>query len=275
MIPEGNLKSNVDRFNGYGGLYDAHRPQAPAQVVNLLTGYLGGRPSLVVDIGCGTGLSTFVWTDAADRIVGVEPNEDMIAKAREKQALLSADAASRISFVRGYSNRLDIASESADIVTCSQSFHWMDPDSTLKEIGRVLRPGGVFAAYDCDWPPQAGWEAESGYGKLIRLADEAIARRVPEAERAVKRDKEQHLANLKASGQFRFAKEAVFHNVERCDADRYIGLALSQGGVQTALKLGAMELEGEIQAFKAKVENYFQGRTLDVMFGYRMRLGVK
>ena len=47
------------------------------------------------------------------------------------------------------------AHASADIVTCSQSFHWMEPEPTLAEIARILRPGGVFAAYDYDWPQKA------------------------------------------------------------------------------------------------------------------------
>lgn len=275
MIPEGNVKSNIERFSGFEGLYDSYRPQAPALVVDLLTGYLGGRPSLVVDVGCGTGLSSFIWRKAADRVVGIEPNGDMIGKAREKLALLPPDDTGRFAFVQGYSNELDLESGSADIVTCSQSFHWMDPVSTLQEVGRVLRPNGIFAAYDCDWPPQASWTVESGYERLLRLADEAIARRVPAADRAVKRDKGKHLENLRASGVFRYVKEMVFHNIERCDADRYIGLALSQGGVQTALKHGAEELRDEIDAFRKEVEAYFRGRTLDVMFGYRMRLGIK
>src|ERR1700685_3598340 len=41
----------------------------------------------------------------------------------------------------------------ADIVTASQAMHWFDPELALPEIARLLRPGGVLAAYDCDWPP--------------------------------------------------------------------------------------------------------------------------
>src|SRR5204862_107174 len=63
----------------------------------------------------------------------------------------------------------------ADVVTCSQSLHWMDPEPTFAEVARILRSGGVFAAYDCDWPPTVHWEAEVAYQETIRRA-EAIGR---------------------------------------------------------------------------------------------------
>jgi SAM-dependent methyltransferase len=107
MIPTGNNQPNIDRFLGFQEDYDRYRPQAPLIIPELLTSYLGDRPSLVADIGCGTGLSTFVWKNAADSAVGVEPNPDMLGKALDKLAQ-EADAAS-LSFVQGYSNQLPLS----------------------------------------------------------------------------------------------------------------------------------------------------------------------
>lgn len=273
MIPEGNLKSNVDRFSGYQNLYDQYRPEAPQAVIRILTNYLGRRPSLVADIGCGTGLSTFVWNGHADRIVGVEPNGDMRSKAVEKSGTLSGE--SSFSFVPGYSNQLDMDSGSVDIVTCSQSFHWMEPVSTLQEVSRVLTEGGVFAAYDCDWPPTLAWAIEDEYNRLLQKSDQLLKQLVEPGHQAIKRNKEEHLTHIQNSGAFRYSREVVFHNMESCDAERYVGLAVSQGGLQTVLKHGSTALDGDIAAFRSNVEAYFQGKTLEVMFNYRMRLGVK
>lgn len=273
MIPKDNLQSNVERFSGFEQLYDQHRPEAPRRAIGMLTTYLGKTPSLVADIGCGTGLSTFVWKGHARRIIGIEPNADMIGKARAK--LAAEDDASHISFVQGYSNQLDLDAESVDIVTCSQSFHWMEPVSTLREVSRVLAPGGVFAAYDCDWPPTLHWTIEQRYNDLIAKSDALLNRLADRHDVAVKRDKERHLQQLRDSGVFRFTKEIVFHNTEQGDAERFVGLAISQGGLQTVLKLGSNELDADIAAFRETVQRYFDGRTLDFMFSYRMRLGVK
>jgi ubiquinone/menaquinone biosynthesis C-methylase UbiE len=274
MIPEGNLQSNVDRFNGFANDYDQHRPEAPALVVEIITRYLERKVELVADVGCGTGLSTFIWKDAARRIVGIEPNPDMRGKAQRKLEEAGTTAGS-ISFVSGFSNSLPFEDGTIDVMTCSQSFHWMDPDSTLKEAGRVLAQGGVFAAFDCDWPPVLQWQTEQAYAELITKANEILEREAPVEQQAHKWSKDQHLANLRNSGQFRYTREIVFHNREHCDAARYIGLLLSQGGIQTLFKLGNRTLDDDLARFVKLVEGYFQGRTLDILFGYRVRLGIK
>ncbi|MEK5240236.1 methyltransferase domain-containing protein [Paenibacillus sp. FSL L8-0470] len=273
MIPAGNSKQNIDRFLGFQDEYDRYRPEAPQLVTELLTNYLGCRPALVADIGCGTGLSTFLWRESADSIVGIEPNPDMLAKALDKLARQGQQQS--LSFVQGYSNQLPFDSGSVDIITCSQSFHWMEPISTLQEISRCLRQGGVFAAYDCDWPLVLQADIETRYKQLISAADKLLDVLQPSAEQAHKWDKEGHLGRIEASGCFSFAREIVFHNTEECDAERYVGLALSQGGIQTVLKLGSSALEQLISDFSVAVEQYFQGRTLPVHISYRMRVGIK
>ncbi|GAB6927734.1 hypothetical protein JCM10914A_17170 [Paenibacillus sp. JCM 10914] len=277
FVPEGNRASNVDRFTGFQDTYDQHRPEAPPEVITLLTGYLERRPRLVVDLGCGTGLSSFAWKDAADRVIGVEPNDDMRGKAVAKLNLHSLEQTqgADISFVSGYSNQLSLPDQAADIITCSQSFHWMDPATTLKEVARVLRDEGVFAVYDCDWPPSLTWRVEQAYHELIEEAETIIDRHVEAQEQAYKGNKNEHLKHIRESGVFRFSKEIVFHHIEPFTAERYTGLTVSQGGIQTVFKLQQSEFNQSIRQFHALVEEHFQGRTLPLMFSYRMRLGIK
>ncbi len=78
---DGELK--VRRFTGYSRLYDTHRPRAPSVVPRIAAIYLQARrPGTVVDLGCGTGLSTFLWARIADRVIGVDPSADMLSVAR-------------------------------------------------------------------------------------------------------------------------------------------------------------------------------------------------
>lgn len=274
-IPAGNRAANIERFLGYQDDYDRYRPQAPALVKELLVRYLGERPRLVADVGCGTGLSTFLWADAADAVVGFEPNPDMRGKAQAKLEELPG-AGRNVSFVPGFSNRLPLEDGSVDIVTCSQSFHWMEPASTLTEFARILKPGGVFAAYDCDWPLPLQAGIELIYQKLIDAADRILSQTEEDTQSAaVKYDKEGHLQRIRQSERFRFTKELVFHNEEKCNAERYVGLALSQGGVQSVLKKQPDALNHEIQALQEAADAHFAGQTLSIPVGYRMRLGVK
>lgn len=118
-------QNNVDRFSGFGDLYDQSRPKAPIDLINILTMYLGRSPEVVADVGCGTGLSSFVWIEHAKRIVGIEPNDDMRAVADSRWQESGRPA--HLQFVKGLSYALPLEPSSVDLVTCSQSFHWMDP----------------------------------------------------------------------------------------------------------------------------------------------------
>ncbi len=99
------------------------------------------KPSCVVDLGCGTGLSTRIWADHAAKIIGIEPSEDMIREAK-KQTVQN-----NISYEINYSNKTNINDNVTGIVTATASIHWMDPETTIIEIARITRKGSVFAAY--------------------------------------------------------------------------------------------------------------------------------
>ncbi|RDW18374.1 SAM-dependent methyltransferase [Oceanobacillus arenosus] len=265
--------NNINRFLGYSNLYDQNRPIPPSDIVKILTNYLQAAPQRVADVGCGTGLSSFIWLNNANEIIGVEPNDDMLEvaianwNAQEKPA--------SIQFVKALSTKLPFTSESIDIITCSQSFHWMEPQATLREFARVLNKGGVFAAYDCDWPPSFNKEVEESYKRLISQAEVLVEQLSTKEDQTYKWNKEEHLLQIRKSGLFSFAKEIVFHNWETCDADRYGNIALSQGSLQTALKLGANDLKDSITKFRNQVERVFAGKEHDILFYYRMRIAVK
>ncbi|PYE49618.1 class I SAM-dependent methyltransferase [Paenibacillus barcinonensis] len=265
-------RNNVERFKGFGTLYDQNRPAAPRKVVDVLTNYLGSRPRLVADVGCGTGLSTWIWLHDAERIIGVEPSDDMRSVGIAKWQ--AAGEPTQLRFAAGMSHDLGLPDDSVDILTCSQSFHWMEPESTLREFARVLRPGGIFAAYDCDWPPSLDWQLEAAYEQLVSTADELASRLASTEQQAHKWSKEEHLQQIRQSGLFRYSREIVFHHYEPFTADRYANLALSQGGLQTALKLGATELNELADDFRRQAELVFAGTSKEVLFSYRMRMGI-
>src|ERR671935_1699767 len=120
---------------GFGARYDASRPKPEPALLDLLCRAVGlARPRLVVDLGSGTGLSTFVWADRAEQVVGVEPNPEMRRHAE-------ARGAENVSFVDRFADESGLDDGCADIVTIAHAFNWMDPGPTLAEVARVLRPG--------------------------------------------------------------------------------------------------------------------------------------
>ena len=267
------LAANLERFSGFADRYDAFRPQPPIILLDILTQLARvERPRLVVDLGSGTGLSTVIWSARAEQVVGVEPNADM---RRQAQARLAAQPdAANVKYVDAISSQTGLPDASADIVTCSQSLHWMDPEPTFAEVARILRPDGVFAAYDTDWPPTLNWEAERAYRDFVERA-EAIGAARGWYRGVIRWKKEEHLARLKASGRFRYVKEIVVHHAEPGDAGRLVGLALSQGSVAKLLQRGMSESEIGLDTFRREAARAMGDRSVAWYFSYRVRLGIK
>ena len=82
----------------------------------------------------------------------------------------------------------------------------------------------------------------------------------------------QGLERFRAFGKFRFAKEIVFHSAEPMTAERFIGIALSQGGVQAALRAGE-DLSAELTALEEAAQETIPG-DITAVFSYRMVVAV-
>lgn len=267
---EKNLQVNAERFHGFADLYDQARPRCPEKVKEILLRYLGKAPALVVDMGCGTGLSTTIWSEASSKVIGIEPSTDMVKIAEEKSADLD-----NVAFISAFSDHTGLESDCADIVTCSQSFHWMNPERTLNEVARILKKGGIFATYDCDWPPVCDWEAELEYDKLFEQVRRMESTHPDIKDSIIRWEKDRHLANIKNSGKFRYVREIVFANSESCNAQRFVAIALSQGGVQAILKANINEFMPYLTAFQEKIFDIFGNTEFDIDFCYRMRISIK
>ncbi len=268
-----HLAANLDRFSGIAERYDANRPHPPVILLDILTQLArAARPRLVVDLGSGTGLSTLLWSPRADAVIGIEPNADMRAQAERRAAALPSSG--NVRFVDAISSQTGVPDASADIVTCSQSLHWMDPEPTFAEVARILRPGGVFAAYDADWPPTMNWEAEGAYREFDERV-EALGEARGWYPGVIKWQKEEHLARMEASGRFRYVKEIVAHHTELGDAARLVGLALSQGDVAKVMQRGVSEGEIGLDRFRVAAQRALGDRPMNWYFSYRVRLGIK
>jgi len=94
----------------------------------------------VLEIGVGTGLS-FAHYPPVDELVGVDPSEPMLRRARRRAAELGRD----VTLVEAPAEALPFAAESFDTaVTLAVLCSVDDPARGLAEIRRVLKPDGRF-----------------------------------------------------------------------------------------------------------------------------------
>jgi SAM-dependent methyltransferase len=256
--------SGYDR-PGFAALYDRFRPRTPRALLEVLCRYARvERPALVVDLGCGTGLSTRAWSGVAEHVVGIEPNSAMLA---------ATEGGTGVEYREAFAQKTGLAGGVADIVTCSQSLHWMEPEPTFAEVERILRPGGVFAAYDYDWPPVVDPEVDEAFSAYQQRRRQA--RQARGIERGADRwAKEKHLERMRASGRFRFCHELVLHSVEEGNAERIGGFARSIGLPIADLSDAELERELRVDALEEVARRVLGDRTAPFLFGYRVRIGV-
>ena len=267
------MTESIDIWCGETNLYADSRPAPPPVLLDILTQLIHTpSPKLVVDLGSGTGLSTRFWAGQAQQVIGIEPNADMRLQAEQFTA--NIPYLERVGYQDGLSTQTGLPSDYADIVTCSQSLHWMEPQPTFTEIARILKLGGLFAAYDYDWPPTVHWEVDQAYHEVI-----ARFRKI-RAERGVDREvkswsKDKHLARMQESGCFRYVKELVIHHTETGNARRFIELTLSYG-IARYLKQGYLiEQEVGLDHLKRIAQNLIGPEPILWYFGYRVRIGIK
>jgi SAM-dependent methyltransferase len=284
----------VARFADLAPRYDAARPQAPAELADVLMQWSGRGEPDVVDVGAGTGLSTVIWVGRARSVTAVEPGDRMRAVALGRLGLNSdrpagvlassgparggpAGAPGRpaarptaVTVAAGRAEATGLPDECADIVTASQAMHWFDAARALPEIVRILRPGGIFAAYDYDWPPCIDWETDQVYAEFDRRTEELETARGTRPPHAGK----QHLDRIAGSGLFRCAREIALHSRDTGDAQRITDLAMTQGGTAALLAAGATEDELGLTALRAVAARRVPtARTW--WWTYRVRIAVK
>jgi ubiquinone/menaquinone biosynthesis C-methylase UbiE len=97
-----------------------------------------------IDLTCGTGEVTHLINERfPGEVVGVDLSEEMLKKAKEqygdKCQFICRDALDYL---------VDQPSESVDIVTCAWGIGFLRPYTVIKEISRILKPGGQLAIID-------------------------------------------------------------------------------------------------------------------------------
>lgn len=139
-------------FSGLPARYDAlaellsfgqnHRWRA-AMVDAVET--LEPRPQLVLDVATGTGgVALMLSKRTRGSIVGVDITEQMLRRGQERVA--RRGGADRIRFVLGRAEQLPFADDTFDALTFTYLLRYVaDPAATLRELVRVVRPGGCVA----------------------------------------------------------------------------------------------------------------------------------
>jgi SAM-dependent methyltransferase len=127
----------LDRFSDRAEDYAKYRPSYPTAAIDcILDDQEPLEQKVAADVGAGTGISARLLGDRGMQVWAIEPNAAM------RSAAISHPC---VTFLDGTAEQTGLMNASVDLVTCFQAFHWFDPNPTLNEFHRILKPDGKLA----------------------------------------------------------------------------------------------------------------------------------
>jgi len=126
-----------DHFSQVAARYADSRPHYPQALFDFL-GTLGPPDGLVWDCACGSGQATVDLASRFHRVIATDASREQIA---------AAPPTPNVEFLVASAEDCGLPARSVDLVTVAQALHWFDFDRFHTEVKRVLKPGGVIAAW--------------------------------------------------------------------------------------------------------------------------------
>lgn len=120
------------------GAYDRARKPYTKEVITVCNSVMpSGNPAIVLDLGCGTGISTRQLSAEKRLMIGCDSDLDLIDYALKHNSR-------NVSFRSARAEQLPFDSDLFHAVTTFGAFHWFANEQAVKEIWRVLKPEGTF-----------------------------------------------------------------------------------------------------------------------------------
>jgi ubiquinone/menaquinone biosynthesis C-methylase UbiE len=173
---DARLQRRIQRYGwdlasaDYEALWQVQLSESQAALLALALPAAGER---VLDIACGTGLATFAAARAVGpkgQVLGIDLSGRMVEAAEKRARDLSL---SNCSFSRMDAERLALPDGSFDLVLCALGLMYMpDAEQAVREMCRVLRPGGRVAL--AVW----GQRANCGWSALFPIVDAEVSSEV-------------------------------------------------------------------------------------------------
>ena len=111
-------------------------------------------PGKVLDVGCGPALTFDQLLERGFECFGVDQSENMIAECQRRYGHHGAAR-----FAVGDIRCLAFPDSFFDVILCLGVLEYVDADVALRELARVLKPGGVLVtSMHNDWSPYRLWE---------------------------------------------------------------------------------------------------------------------
>ena len=126
------------RFTGRASFYSTSRPNYPRRIFDILRSEIDfDETYTIADIGSGTGLFSQLFLENGNRVLAVEPNDEMRTMAERNLGKFP-----RFLSIKGTAEQTGLESGSIDLVIVGQALHWFDPEASSREFARIVKTNG-------------------------------------------------------------------------------------------------------------------------------------
>ncbi len=205
---EKEMKAPTGNFGVLVKQYDAVRPSYPTQVLSFIASHNRIANPRVLDIGCGTGIST---RQLASKLKGVVVGCDIDL---EMLKVAMSHEHKNLAYSLGDARKILFEKKSFDMVTAFTAFHWFTDKAALKEIARVLKSDSRF----CTVQPR---HTSPFSGDLRMILKQELGREFPASYSNVNFEE-----SLTKSG-FNVVGKKTFKDVHTYELDTYLVLLQS------------------------------------------------
>jgi ubiquinone/menaquinone biosynthesis C-methylase UbiE len=181
-------------FDSVADVYERSRPEYAPDALAWIARRL--RLDRVLDLGAGTGKLTRQLMALGADVVAVEPGDEMRA--------VLARSVPGVDVRAGSAEEIPLEDASVDAITVAQAFHWFRVNEALREMHRVLRPGGGFALLWNEWDEEDA---------LMRALNEVVNTLRPQGTHGGR-----HYEALQESELFGPREEQSFHHADEVPA---------------------------------------------------------
>lgn len=156
---QNSIQYDPTLFAGTASYYSRYRFPYPHLLFDYLIQTFGlDGTGTALDLGCGPGLLTIPLAPSFNKMVAMDPDDEMLQEARRAAETAKV---SNIEFIKGSSWDLSPATGTFRFVIMGQSFHWMDRDQVLSALYELVESKGALAiVYQKRRAPLAIKEAE-------------------------------------------------------------------------------------------------------------------
>lgn len=149
-----------DYFSDGSEDYRAYRPGYPEELFHYLSS-LTPAHERAWDCATGSGQTALALSKYYPEVIATDASQNQIMQAQKKQGIIyRVERAEQPSF----------EDDSVDLITVAQALHWFDIDAFSSEAGRVLKSGGILAAWTyglLDINPEVNIAISDLYGSVL------------------------------------------------------------------------------------------------------------